>query len=382
MATLVESLESRVGVPIREGISRKQIPELDGIRGIAILSVMVLHFSHVMPNTGSIEYVTRKATAGMWSGVSLFFVLSGFLITGILLDTRQSENYFSCFYTRRVLRILPLYYMFVVAGVLVLQMMGRPIGGSDLTSYIFYFYNWRAALGSGPNGMGHLWSLAVEEQFYLVWPLIVFLVPSRRFAKVCVGLIAASALFRVACVTADMNRMAYFATAAHVDELCLGGLAAMLVRTKSPEYLERWSRLMLAAGAVLVAFTAIGAKGLEPNKGLVVTAGMSGFSAMFFALVVQSYAKAGSEAGVARYLRTPWLEWLGKYSYGLYVLHLPICLWLESVVWTRVAGRPLTERMAIEVPAMAVGIAASCVVAYASYQFMEKKFLRLKPAYN
>src|SRR5580698_6867484 len=146
----------------------KRIRQLDSVRGLAVLLVLV-HNTDIYPSL----HLGLITNAG-WSGVDLFFVLSGFLITGILIDTKEAQNYFSSFYARRMLRIFPLYYAVLTLLVIV---------ALHPTQIYYYLYlsNWLILLKDGwqPNVAGHFWSLAVEEQFYLIWPLCVWLLPKR-----------------------------------------------------------------------------------------------------------------------------------------------------------------------------------------------------------
>ena len=171
-------------------------PALDGIRGIAIIGVLLTHGMTVAPGLQDSfggRLLAYLLTPG-WVGVDLFFVLSGFLITGILLSTKQSRNYFTSFYARRCLRISPIYYL-TLTGVLLVgtqsywyssmlpSLWGRKV------SYFFYLQNIWPFMNHGTLGglLGHFWSLAVEEQFYLVWPILVLLVPERLLIWMCRG---------------------------------------------------------------------------------------------------------------------------------------------------------------------------------------------------
>src|SRR5687767_2907742 len=168
------------------------IPALDGLRGIAIILVMLHHFTYYRPNSGIDAQIASVLFFG-WAGVDLFFVLSGFLITGILLDTRDSKRYFSTFYARRTLRIFPLYYLVLLLAFVVLPkfpalhpvLLGQ-VGPVDLPPqwpYWLYLTNFSIADGGWVHGWVDVaWSLAIEEQFYLVWPLMIWLCPPRLVA--------------------------------------------------------------------------------------------------------------------------------------------------------------------------------------------------------
>src|ERR1035437_5812327 len=170
----------------------RNIRALDGIRGVAIILVMLHHFEHLIPPCNiAIRFMKLMLSYG-WVGVDLFFALSGFLITGILLDTRKANNYFSAFYARRVLRIFPLYYsvLIVILGAAAVwshRPHVLPLVADQKLSFL-YLTNWLVLWKGewGPNIVGHFWSLAVEEQFYLIWPLCVWLLISQRLAKVAV----------------------------------------------------------------------------------------------------------------------------------------------------------------------------------------------------
>src|SRR5208282_6334564 len=166
-----------------------------------------------------------------WAGVDLFFALSGFLITGILLDTRKADNYFSAFYAGRVLRIFPLYYSVLVlilgAAAVSHQRQGLPLA-ADQKLYFVYLTNWLVLWKGqwGPNILGHFWSLAVEEQFYLLWPLCVWLLISRRLAKVTVGASVIALLVRILWVAhAGPSQAIVMATVTRMDTLLCGALA-------------------------------------------------------------------------------------------------------------------------------------------------------------
>jgi peptidoglycan/LPS O-acetylase OafA/YrhL len=162
-------------------MNSQRITNLDGIRGIAVLWVMLHHFQlygEGFPPTTFLDRQVERLTISGWIGVDLFFVLSGFLITGILLDSKSNTGYFRKFYMRRFLRIFPLYYGFLFAFMFVLPLID-PEGAEfqlqfkEQIWYWTYLINWKLATiyVSEYIGISHFWSLAIEEQFYLVWPV-------------------------------------------------------------------------------------------------------------------------------------------------------------------------------------------------------------------
>ena len=173
-------------------ISNPHIPALDGIRGLAILLVLLCHFPLYgdMQPTIFIDKLFYAMTRAGWCGVDLFFVLSGFLITGILYDAKGSRFFFRNFYMRRCLRIFPLYYG-VLAVFFVIVPFVLPLGRNyelflkDQAWYWSYLTNIKIAIEGWPKfyALAHFWSLAVEEQFYFVWPFVVFLWDEERSLK-------------------------------------------------------------------------------------------------------------------------------------------------------------------------------------------------------
>src|SRR6516162_10219634 len=159
--------------------------------------VMFRHYGALLDARSLPLHIMRTVSMFGWTGVDLFFVLSGFLITGILLDSREAPNYFSAFYARRVLRIFPVYYF----SLLVMYFLVMPhfaearTGESTLKTfgYIFYLQNWFMPVGF----MAHYWSLAVEEQFYLMWPMVVFLFPRHRILPIALGVSVGSTVLRL-----------------------------------------------------------------------------------------------------------------------------------------------------------------------------------------
>jgi len=181
-----------MSVPTPTPIVGRKLQSLDGLRAIAIILVFLCHMQYHIPPVNLPAVVLRAYVSQGWMGVDLFFVLSGFLITGILLDTREARNYFRGFYLRRILRIFPLYYLVLIAVIFAGIRLNNPAFTTKLPLpadrwlYFCYLTNWLALWKAHwglhyVNYLAHFWSLAVEEQFYLVWPLVIWLVRPAPF---------------------------------------------------------------------------------------------------------------------------------------------------------------------------------------------------------
>jgi peptidoglycan/LPS O-acetylase OafA/YrhL len=370
-----------------------RLRRLDGLRGLAILLVMVVHFWRPEETTAAGRWTTRLAMAG-WSGVDLFFVLSGFLITGILADTRGRPGWLRNFFTRRVLRIFPLYYLFLAVSMLVLPAFVSRIHfarvtdygyGADVAAwpwYVSYTSNlWMAlhdhfALGGANAGT---WSLAIEEQFYLAWPFLVLLCPPRRLLALVAALLSGAVAVRSALVLAGSGWLPVFVLLpCRIDALAAGALAALYLR--SPRFHPRlWQRLASAACWLLLP-AALG--------WIVLTAGdvreTAAFQVAGYSLLALGYAGLLAKVldGQAAWRKTfeaaPLVS-LGKYSYGIYLFHVVLFSAVLPLAYKRVlawAGSQLAERWIW----LGASIAGSWLLAVALYRLFEVHFLRLKPA--
>jgi peptidoglycan/LPS O-acetylase OafA/YrhL len=315
------------------------VPALDGLRGIAILVVMVHHFTIFgmgAPTTVLDKRVYKLFAAG-WCGVDLFFVLSGFLITGILLDAKGGAHFFRNFYMRRFLRIFPLYYGFLFAFFVLLPLT-FPLGDSFRSLleqqgwYWSYLVNLPIAMEGWPRqyAIGHFWSLAVEEQFYLVWPLMVFFCGRRQLMVICVACFLGSVGVRLGFALAGYPLAGYVLTPARMDTLAVGAFLALIVRRSDGlMILTRWNWPVGCAAAAGLGAIFVWQHGLRELDIIVQTIGYSMLAVMFGALLVAALARP-SESRIGRFFERPVLRFFGRYSYGLYVFHHPVVLLLQS----------------------------------------------------
>ena len=362
------------------------LPALDGLRGIAILCVLAMHFAIAPPLTAGDRFVYALARNG-WIGVDLFFVLSGFLITGILLDSRGKPGAVKSFYARRVLRIFPLYYAFLIslfvldrwtsaAGPWVAQVQG------EQAWHWLYLTNFLAARDgwAGLPGVGHLWSLAIEEQFYLLWPFAVLFLARRRLLPLCLGMLGVSLATRLVLVYLGTSPIAVYAlTFTRWDGLAVGAMIAIVARQRGGlDALARWSPPVLVAGS-LATVGFLSAAPYRSHYGVATqTTGYAVLALTFGALLVFAVrAREGSR--LHRSLSAPGLRFFGRYSYGIYVLHGPLLSWLAAVGFSP-ALMPKVWGSALPGQAMfaAGALAASTAVALVSWHLVEQPFLALK----
>ena len=360
-------------------------PELDGIRGIALLAVMLSHGGPYIDRTTALSKIFAYAMIPGWSGVELFFVLSGFLITGILLKSKKAENYFSSFYARRFLRIFPIYYFVLTVGLLAATHVSwwnalLPAAGKTRIAYYFYAQNWPMFwphhLFLKTNGFGHFWSLAVEEQFYIVWPLVIWLLPENAILTLCAVGLAVALPLRVLMVhkfAYDFTAMAL--TTSRVDGLLVGVVLAILLRRG--QIPRRWIYLCMGAGAAIIGFIAVfHHTELIATYLYMPTIGITGFSLLSGGLLALSQHRI---VWLRSILEARWLRAVGKYSYGMYIYHIPVYLICEHFLVARF-GMALPLVLPLRWALLYIGflIAVTFVVAKISYDLFESKILALK----
>jgi len=358
------------------------IATLDGLRGIAVTLVLLLHFGYLN---------------GGWIGVQLFFVLSGFLITKVLVADRAAPlgAYLRRFYWRRTLRIFPLYYGYLALLAVAYAAWELPARFPDNAMALFtYTYNFTRASDWQPSPFfTHFWSLAVEEQFYLVWPLLVHSLSRRALIRVSAGLVvlgpamrgATAAFFADGRPAYEIGDAVYWFTLSHADAFAAGALVALLGLGK------RVTRPALMAAVAAAAIAVAGAVNLSVlrSSGADLPLGTFGFplasianrfhlwgytllnlaAAALVAAAVGAHRRGGIVAGLG------WgpLAGLGKISYGVYVLHWPLLVLFNASV----RYRAMTVRGALM---CAAWFALVVAVAWVSWRFYESRFLAMKDA--
>jgi|GEM_PF-123312 len=400
---------------------RKHYPALDGLRALAIIGVIGLHFGNVIKHSqaaagGPVALGLFKVFHhGAW-GVDLFFVLSGYLITGILYDAKGQAQYFRNFYARRTLRIFPLYYGVLAIELLILLIIKfgfphawlRLHNPQKLWTAMPWFWSYTTNIGMDFFHVhavlqGHFWSLAVEEQFYLVWPLLVFFLPWRALVRACLALVALAFALRFLLAGIGNSFAAYSFTPCQFDALGLGALIALAVRNPlSHAWMGKYAlRVGVAAGlltlAVIVSAVAfqldptfLGTQNVRLAVGAThaarvrfgsdawLSAGLYAPLDVAFAALLAAVV-TGSSAGLQRIFSWKPLRALGGYSYGLYVFHFIVFMILGNLLihFPRIRNAT-TNQMLPAIGLLLTNLVISLTLAVVSFHLYEKRFLKLK----
>ena len=332
----------------------KYIPQFDFLRGVAVLLVMLFHASHDVQSFPMAVYISFG-----WAGVDLFFVLSGFLITGILFDTRDQKGYFANFYARRILRIWPLYL--ALLGVMFLAVpaiaphWGAAAMGSAKPAWAFLLFVQNLAIGHVVTGpLSATWSLAVEEQFYFAWPLVIWLLPRKAIMRLAAALIVGSPLLRLGLLLGHAHFSMYYNTLTRLDGLAVGSFLAIWLRDTEAATVKRWAVAMLPAAliaAILLDQAWIRYSAVAVASGAIVCLS-------FFMIP-----------------RNRFVQFTGRISYGLYLTHLAAF---------GLATKPELRRHYPHSPAfndgayLIAGLVMSYAIASLSWFLFESQILRAK----
>jgi peptidoglycan/LPS O-acetylase OafA/YrhL len=358
-------------------------PELDSLRFFAFFGVFVFHVipndpqfyqTHHLLKPAVIPLICAISSAGAF-GVDLFFALSAYLITTLLIREEEVRGTIDAraFYVRRILRIWPLYFFFIAVAALVpvwdqTQHLAWPFVGG----YLLLSGNWvYVSLGLPHSIASPLWSVSIEEQFYLLWPLVLRRLSRRQLVFVVIGLLVLANLVRAFLVLShSLGAAVEYNTFARIDAIALGILAAYFLGSEAPS-LSLFSRIALAAASLVVwclvaAFTTLNAQTeVAPLMGTLLGRPLVAMAAA--GLLV---AAIGAPAAGARALTNSWLTYLGRISYGLYVYHAAGLL----VAWHLFRGNSVKIYAAYALTGFALTVAFSAI----SYRWLESPFLKMK----
>jgi peptidoglycan/LPS O-acetylase OafA/YrhL len=363
-----------------------RVPELDGIRGIAIAMVLAHHYFLLpiqAPPATLLSYI-QAAGRLAWSGVDLFFVLSGFLIGGILLDARDSSNYFRVFYTRRFFRIVPIYTICLAGAYLLSVLFNHGLAPRfawmfeeqiAFKPYLIFLQNFWMAKNTtyGMFGLGVTWSLAIEEQFYLTLPLVIRLLNPRSLLIAVVGGIVFAPILRVAlCELWPSHNLSWVVMMpCRADALLLGVLGAMALR--SPRWRERLQTnrsLLVGALMVLACGFVVVTKYLPSPYGFgMVSIGFTWLALFYFSILLCGLLYR--ESWLGRCLRWRWLGWLGSIAYGTYLFHEFVRAFVFGLISAHLPFRMSFQEFDISVLALVVTL----VICRASWVFFEKPLI-------
>ncbi len=354
--------------PVSGPATGKYIPALDGLRGVAILLVISYHY---------FEKDTPWVHLG-WAGVDLFFVLSGYLITKRLIETSNYPNRYVMFYRNRALRIFPLYFLVVVLFYASIYFLVRPQNLhrfdfylNNKVSYLLFLQNWLFLHNRPIEGhLIHLWSLAVEEQFYLVWPLFLYtFYKNKYFKNILWGIIIGVLVLRNVLYYFDNQTLYYYHTLCRIDSMVCGALIFFISTSNIQTTLIKW--LGIAAAFVVLAGILI-FKSAGFSSAFNTTIGYTALAFLFTSVLYYLIQNPGSIA--ASLLKNRTLRFIGKISFGIYIFHIPVFVICHQRLSSIFQQRFQAANYLPEIICLLISIILSII----SYYFYESYFLKLK----
>ena len=353
----------------------KHVPALDGLRGIAVLTVMLYHLTYLVPSLSSV-------VKGGFLGVDIFFVLSGFLITSILIREYERDGQISLrnFYLRRFFRLVPAFWTFLIFIYFFAELLLPPAQAELIYSHhnlffaFSYLMNWHSAFGTEMTGnLNHSWSLAIEEQFYIIWSLALFAAFARKFERKQIFLLTSISilaligwrLFRA--MDGTSPRVLYYSTDTRIDALLIGCVAAMIYswRLLPKRFYAGWQFSLLALSSLATTLVMIAS--FKHTDSLLYYGPISIFAIAAAVLILWLMTREKSFPKTLLELSP--LRWVGKISYGLYLWHYAFYEF----------GKQLFESVELQI---AVGVGLAFFVSCASFYLIEEPFLRLKDKFS
>jgi peptidoglycan/LPS O-acetylase OafA/YrhL len=367
-----------------------RIPALDGLRGLAIFLVVFHHyacFSHFKSSQNWLAYVIQTIFPLSWTGVDLFFVLSGFLIGGILMDYRDTENYFRTFYIRRICRIVPLYFLWLVLFATLPWLLSagchqgwynwlfaKDFSKVPMWSYTVFLQNmfFSRTFLAGSYWVVVTWSLAVEEQFYLLLPAVIWFVPVRKLPYVLALLILFAPVFRLFLYLYHPEIYTFVLLPCRMDTLLTGVLCAYWIRhERSRLWLEkRQGRLYPVLGVLLAGAGYLTANANSPYSFEMVFLGYSWLALLYACLLLIVITE--KKGVIISFMRLPLLRNLGIIAYGVYLMHLAINILMHGLI----LGREMYITNLLDVSVTVVALFTTLLLATLSWHFFEKPVIK------
>jgi peptidoglycan/LPS O-acetylase OafA/YrhL len=354
---------------------------LDGLRGVAIILVVLCHCFGMFP----------QFHVG-WIGVDLFFVLSGFLITGILFETLQKNDYFTSFYRRRFLRILPLYFL-IVGGLFFYinfiantsQQEGFSFYTNNGMAYVLFMQNWAQMQGDVFERchLAHLWSLAVEEQFYLIWPLVIFIakdvkkIVSTGFVFVLIAI--ALRIFLYFQNPSQEHPNTFWNTFCRMDSLVIGALSYFAINNGFVTKFKIHLKVVAVLLASLFLIAQIGFGAVNVNHPFMVLGGFT-LLAFLFAIVLVLLVTGNAKSIVHTFISNSFFRLTGRLSYGIYIFHWVLFVQLNGSI-ANVLSNYFSGTVAQIITSIFL-VAITYLISFASFHYFEKVFLQFKNGFN
>ena len=368
-------------------MSSSYIRELDGVRGLAILLVLFHHFLTFPagPFSETLNFIGRLG----WTGVDLCFVLSGFLISRILIASRNKpHHYFKNFYFRRALRIFPVYYAYIFVYYLVVVKFGlgalEPSRMAEaeqaLPWLLFYGTNLFIAMKGTfiVASLNALWTLAIEEHFYLVWPFIVKVLDTKKLFFACLLVIVLAVATRLIFLSNNVSGfIIHTFTICRIDDFAIGAIGAILINPSHLQFVKKYlnsafyvSLLTLFSGCLLF-------KTVEAGSPWFQSVGYTVLGFFFLTFILKTLIlDIGSN--LRRVFRLNWLCGLGKYSYAIYIFQMPVLVAMKRIFPTTSLGMKIQNPYTLFLLSSISALIITIVLSVLSYHLYEKWFLKLK----
>jgi peptidoglycan/LPS O-acetylase OafA/YrhL len=377
--------------------SDNRLGALDGLRGVAVLAVIACHIQAFFPKqpTKWIERLYYGFVAMGWSGVDLFFVLSGFLITRILLENKGSDRYFSSFYGRRILRIWPLYYGLCALAIIIIPAIhidyfsrSSYFWTSDGDTFYYWvflnnFYNILPIRQNTPFLLA-TWSLGIEEQFYLIWPLLIWRLGARAALRAILIVFVTTILLRNALYFGGYAsaETVYYMTFTHLDGIAIGSILSIAwVKRNNFSVLLQLFRLQLYVSAPLLllisAYCSLYPSGLSHISlhPIMIAAGYTLCALTFSGLLLNCIDR---DNVVTNLFNLSVLRSCGRYSYAMYLFHFPILFFVVILIRRLGADSGRWFQILIGPTVAITGLFVTYLAAALSWHALERRVLALK----